>query len=240
VLRGRAVATQMWVEVALLLLLGAASELTRGLTFADKSPDSISSTIAGTFSWFALGMTLALLSARWHAAPVAERPAALRLVARRPLVPWALAAAFMVLLTQMGLPVMSVTDYSTFDWVAGHVVYGLMATCVALPIMLGVDGRGGIPERLMTLRPVAWIGLISYGIFLWHHPLTGKFLGVQNWTTHGSYIVYTLVVFLVATAAATLSYYLLERPILKFKEPRRPKPQASSPEAERVELARTG
>ena len=60
---------------ALLLVLAVASEVTRGLTFADKSPDSVSSTIAGTFSWFALGMILALVSARWHQAPVAERPA---------------------------------------------------------------------------------------------------------------------------------------------------------------------
>ena len=28
----------------------------------------------------------------------------------------------MVLLTQIGLPVLSVTDYTTFDWVGGHVI----------------------------------------------------------------------------------------------------------------------
>jgi peptidoglycan/LPS O-acetylase OafA/YrhL len=241
-LRGRAPALQMRVELLVLLVLAAASELTRGLTFADKAPDTISSTILGTFSWFALGMALALVSARWHEAPVAERPAALRLVARRPLLPWAAAAALLVLLTQMGMPVLDVSAYDTSDWVAGHIVYGLMAACVALPIMLGVEGAGGVPERLMTLRPVAWLGLISYGIFLWHHPLTGKFVGVQDWTAHGSFLVYTLVVFAVATTAATVSYYLFERPILKFKDPRPPRPapgdEPSAAEAERVELAR--
>ena len=77
-----------------------------------------------------------------------------------------------------------------------------------------------MPDRLLTLRPVAWIGLISYGIFLWHHPLTGKLTRVEDWTPHGSFVLYTLVVFAVATTAATLSYYLLERPILRFKDPR--------------------
>ena len=52
--------------------------------------------------------------------------------------------------------------------------------------MLGVDGRSGVPEKLLTLKPVAWLGLVSYGVFLWHHPLTGKFRSVQDWTTHGS------------------------------------------------------
>jgi peptidoglycan/LPS O-acetylase OafA/YrhL len=239
ILRGRAVRTQMGVELLLLLLLAAASETARGLAFADPSPDVVSSTIAGTFSWFALGMSLALLSARWHQVPVAERPAPLRLVVRHPLLPWAAAAALLVGVTQIGMPVLNVADYDVNDWVIGHIMYGLLAACFALPIMLGVDGRGGLPERLLTLRPVAWLGLISYGIFLWHHPLTGKFAGVQDWTSHGSFVIYTLVVFAVATTAATLSYYLLERPLLKFKDPRPPRGGArSAPEAERVELAR--
>jgi peptidoglycan/LPS O-acetylase OafA/YrhL len=244
VLRGRGVRTQMVAETGLLLLLAVASEVTRGLTFADKSPDSVSSTIAGTFSWFALGMILALVSARWHQVSVAERPAPLRLVVRRPLLLWGAAAALMVLLTQIGLPVLSVTDYTTFDWVGGHVVYGLMAACFAMPIMLGIEGSGSVPDRLLTLRPIAWIGLISYGIFLWHHPLTGKLTRVETWAPHGTFILYTLAVFAVATTAAALSYYLLERPILRFKDPRpRPRGDASSAsgaEAERVELARTG
>jgi peptidoglycan/LPS O-acetylase OafA/YrhL len=70
--------------------------------------------------------------------------------------------------------------------------------------------------------------------------LTGKFQGVENWTTHGSFIVYTLAVFVVATIAATLSYYLVERPLLKFKDPRPRRPGAaagdSAAEAERVQL----
>ena len=72
-LRGVAVGRQMAVEFGLLLVLAAGSELTRGLTFADKTPDTVSSTILGTFSWFALGMSLAVLSARWHDVPVAQR-----------------------------------------------------------------------------------------------------------------------------------------------------------------------
>jgi peptidoglycan/LPS O-acetylase OafA/YrhL len=245
-LRRLPVRTQMVIELVLLLALGALSETVRGLAYADPSPDVVSSTIAGTFWWFALGMALALISARWHAVEAARRPAALRAVVRWPLLFWVAAAAQMVVITRIGMPVLDITAYSTGTWVGGHVLYGLMAATFALPIFLGIEGHGGLPERFLTLRPVAWLGLVSYGVFLWHHPLTGKFAGVQDWTTHGSFIIYTLVVFGVALAAATLSYYLLERPILRYKDgrPRRPQPPAdaepSAPEAERVELARAG
>jgi peptidoglycan/LPS O-acetylase OafA/YrhL len=242
-LRGRAVRTQLRVDYAILAALAALSLGIRAWSFIDKSPDTISQTIAGTFLWFALGMGLAVTSARWHDVPVAERPAPLRLAVERPLLLWAAAAALLVGVSQTGMPVLSLATYTLRDWMLGHVMYGLLAFCFAAPIMLGVDGRGGIPERLLTLRPIAWLGLISYGIFLWHHPLTGKFIRVQDWTTHGSSIIYTLSVFLAATTAAALSYYLLERPLLRFKDPRPRRPSdgsSASAEAERVELARTG
>jgi peptidoglycan/LPS O-acetylase OafA/YrhL len=238
----RAVRTQLGVEYALLALLAAASIGVRAWAFVDDTPDTVSQTILGTFFWFALGMGLAVTSARWHDVPLARRPRALRVVAERPLVPWAIAAALLVTVSQIGMPTLSLLGYTLSDWILGHVLYGFLAFFFALPIMLGVPGRGGVPERLLTLRPVAWLGLISYGIFLWHHPLTGEFRHVQDWTTHGSSIIYTLVVFAVAIAAATVSYYLVERPLLRFKDPRPRQPPAASrapAEAERVELART-
>lgn len=236
--------TQMLAEAGVLAALAAASIGIRAAAFLDKTPDTVAQTIVGTFFWFTLGMGLAVASARWHDVPVAQRPRVLRLVAQRPLIPWAIAAALLVAVSQSGMPTLSLATYTLRDWLLGHVLYGLVACFFALPIMLGVDGRGGVPERLLTLRPIAWLGLISYGIFLWHHPLTGEFRSVQDWTTHGASIIYTLSVFVVAVGAAALSYYLVERPLLKFKDPRRRDGAAggsgAAPEAERVELARTG
>jgi peptidoglycan/LPS O-acetylase OafA/YrhL len=239
------VASQMRFEGAFLALLATASILLRAAAFRDKTPDTVSQTIVGTFFWFTLGMGMAVLSARWHDVPVAERPRALRLVAERPLIPWAIAAALLVGVSQIGMPTLSLATYTMRDWILGHIMYGLLAFFFALPIMLGVDRRGGVPERLLTLKPIAWLGLISYGIFLWHHPLTGKFRNIQDFSQHGSSIIYTLAVFGAAVVAATLSYYLLERPLLKYKDPRPKRPAdpdsgAPAGEAERVELARTG
>jgi peptidoglycan/LPS O-acetylase OafA/YrhL len=230
-LRGRPALFQAQVEYGALALLAAGSLILRMATFNDPAPDTVSSTIAGTFTWFAAGMAIAVASARWYGTPVATRPPLLRLVARRPLLPWLAALGLLLAVTQIGMPTMSLNDYDGSDWLFGHLFYAAIALCAALPAMLGEPARGGLPARVLSWRPVAWLGLVSYGIFLWHQPLTEQFLSVQDWTSHGSFFVYTGVVFVVATACATASYYLVERPLLRFKDPRGARPTGSSARA---------
>jgi peptidoglycan/LPS O-acetylase OafA/YrhL len=239
-LRGRAPAVQARAELGALAFLAGLSLLARTLSFHDPTPDTVSSTIAGTFTWFALGMAIAVTSARWHGERADRRPALLRLVARRPLVPWIAAVGTMLVTTQIGMPTMSITGYDASDWLFGHLLYAAIAVCVALPAMLGEPARGGLPARVLSWRPIAWLGLISYGIFLWHMPFTEKFAKTQDWTSHGSFLVYTLVVTATAIACATASYYLVERPLLRLKDPPRPgrnprREPASPPEAPRVQ-----
>jgi peptidoglycan/LPS O-acetylase OafA/YrhL len=154
---------------------------------------------------------------------VHERPAPLRLVARRPLSMWVAAAGVMLLTSQIGMPTMSITGYDARDWLFGHLLYGLMAVCFALPAMVGDPARGGVPARVLSWRPIAWLGLISYGVFLWHMPFTEQFAKAQDWTSHGSFFVYTAVVAGTAICCAAASYYLVERPLLRFKDPRAPR-----------------
>jgi peptidoglycan/LPS O-acetylase OafA/YrhL len=216
--------------------------------FDDPMPDTWSWTIAGSFFWFALGMSLAVLSARYHAEGAA-RPRVLRALDRRPLVPWAVAAVLIAIVSHIGLPTVAPQVYTSGDWFWEHLLYGLIAVAIALPATVVVAGERSLPHRVLGFGPVAWLGLVSYGVFLWHHPLTEKFIHVQDWTSHGAFVIYTAVVFGVALAFATVSYYLIERPILKYKDPRPKAPRAepgggdrdgSAAEADGVELARAG
>ncbi|HYG24642.1 MAG TPA: acyltransferase family protein [Verrucomicrobiae bacterium] len=64
-------------------------------------------------------------------------------------------------------------------------------------------------HRLLDLRPLVFIGKISYGIYVWHFPIL--------WFLERSASP-RLWLFWPATIAATLlSYYLLERPCLRLK-----------------------
>ena len=242
-LRGRRPDVQVRLELAGLLVLGVASFALRMWAFNDVRVDTISWTIAGTFLWFALGMALAVLSARYHRAP--ERPKVLALIDRRPLLPWGVAVVLIAIVTHIGLPTTPPQVYTSGDWFWEHLLYGLIAVAIALPATLAVISPRALPHRILGWGPIAWLGLVSYGIFLWHHPLTEKLIHVQDWTSHGSFFIYTFVVFAVATCFATASYYLVERPILKYKDPRPKAPRTptgepSAAEPDRVELARAG
>jgi peptidoglycan/LPS O-acetylase OafA/YrhL len=115
-----------------------------------------------------------------------------------------------------------------------HLLYGAVAFFLMLPAVFADDG-GGVIRKVLRNRLLAWLGLISYGIFLWHQPLA-----VQVWKAHNYGVLpqarmayVTIATFALAVLCATASYYLLERPILRYKDrsfgrQRRPAPAAAS------------
>ena len=64
-----------------------------------------------------------------------------------------------------------------------------------------------VPYRALNWSPVAWLGKISYSVYLWQE------LFCSNPTLH---LGYALV--LPALACACLSYYLVEQPMLRLRE----------------------
>ena len=100
-----------------------------------------------------------------------------------------------------------------------HALYGAIAFFLLLPAVFADDG-GGVPRRVLRNRVLAWLGLISYGIFLWHHPIALKLAGANDRGLFGSsrMLGITAATLAIAVACAALSYYLLERPVLRFKD----------------------
>src|SRR5262249_656286 len=64
--------------------------------------------------------------------------------------------------------------------------------------------------RLLSLRPVRWIGVISYGLYLWHWPV---YVALSPGRTGLDGPVLLSVRLTCTVAVATASYYLVERPI---------------------------
>ncbi len=95
--------------------------------------------------------------------------------------------------------------------------YGVVA--VLMVILLAAAAQPGFNPlaRLLTLRPLVGLGLISYGVYLWHWPVT-LWLTTQNTGLGGVALFGARAV--VTLAVALASYVLVERPIRRGRLPR--------------------
>jgi peptidoglycan/LPS O-acetylase OafA/YrhL len=98
----------------------------------------------------------------------------------------------------------------TSAW-AGYGQILVEAACAWL-VVAAVDG----PTLLLRFGPLVWFGLISYSLYLWHHPINWLF----DWSA-------PLVTAPMSVLAAAGSYYLVER---RFRRRRRPGAEAESAE----------
>ena len=172
----------------------------------------IATSLPGLIDWFALGMAMAVLRADWdHGAQFGPAMAAL---ARRPGRCWLAAALLFV----VGVPAQQGEFFLPSWGVTAHLAIGLAAALFVLPAAL--PARAGARDGTVSLlcsRPLAWLGVISYGIYLWHQPLM-QMLDRAVGRPRGAGAFAGL--FAATVAAAILlgaaSWYLVERPVQRW------------------------
>ena len=95
---------------------------------------------------------------------------------------------------------------------------GVAAAAVVVIAPVAMEQRG-IVARALALRPLVWLGTISYGVYLWHWPiflaLNGERTGWSGLPLFAARCGATLVV-------AATSYWLLEQPIRRWRPARVP------------------
>jgi peptidoglycan/LPS O-acetylase OafA/YrhL len=91
--------------------------------------------------------------------------------------------------------------------------YVIPAACTAVILVGLLNAPSGSLAKLLSWRPLAWLGMISYGLYLFHYPIIRymKFKQFDSW-------IILLVELPLALLVATLSFYLLERPCLRLKD----------------------
>ena len=106
----------------------------------------------------------------------------------------------------------------------GFLVIEFSAIIIILDVFIS---QKSIIKRILLIKPLAWIGKISYGLYLWHYLIfyTMRGLGFRHIVTM---TIGTGVTFLVASA----SYYFLERPFLKLKNRLTPTPSNNATTSE--------
>jgi peptidoglycan/LPS O-acetylase OafA/YrhL len=206
------------IEVAALLVLVAISTAFKGWVISTDAHQGLTAerrAFPVYLDQFALGMLLAVASV-W----IGERassPRPVRLIERAPALAWlGAAAAFTAICAGFGPGGNRVTQ-SGLAYLTTHWLSAAVAFCLLLPAVFG-DHATGLVRRFLATRAMLWLGLVSYGVFLYHWAVM---LQLREWDVRpggpAAYFGWTLLAVLGAVLLAALSYYLVERRALSLK-----------------------
>ncbi len=174
--------------------------------------------LPGYLPWFMVGMAFAACSAALTVTPDATRIGRVldRLGADLTGC-WILAAAvFAIACTPLAGPRLLLTPGA---WEAGAkvVLYTVAGAFFVLPLVFGPEREGWVRDRLSGPVPT-WLGDISYGIFAIHLLVLNMvfwMLDLEVFT--GRFLSVAALTLAITFALSSLSFYLLERPVLRAK-----------------------
>lgn len=181
-------------------------------------------------AWFCGGMVLAVAHAALRSG---TGPAALRILddlAAAPAACWAAAAGLLAIATTPTAGPLDLTEPTAAEFAVKLTLYLAVGILIMIPVAFG-ERRTRV-HKAFGSASVRWLGLVSYGLFLWHplvietiylvadRPLfTGGFLETFSLTMAGGLVL------------AAASYYGVERPAQTLGDRRRPRPTTPQPES---------
>ena len=83
--------------------------------------------------------------------------------------------------------------------------------CAALVLLAGVTGSARSADRLLTYRPVQYLGELSYPLFLWHWPILVLYLVSSGREQVG--LASGLGIIALSLVLAVLTHHLVEQPL---------------------------
>jgi peptidoglycan/LPS O-acetylase OafA/YrhL len=111
----------------------------------------------------------------------------------------------------IALPIFFITINGLRGYTAVRIL-GDSALNLAIAVMIDrfVSFPNDTAGRLMNVAPLAWIGVLSYSLYLWQQPFLNR--ASDSWFTAFP------VNILFAGMCACASYYLLERPLVRLRQ----------------------
>jgi peptidoglycan/LPS O-acetylase OafA/YrhL len=158
-------------------------------------------TLPGTLDVFGVGMLLAVLSVEGRHRAQPRRIAAF--ANRYAGLWWVVAGALIFAVEQIPEHI-----GPRWWWLSTHALKVIAVGMMLTPLVLGRQRHGPL-RAVLAIRPLVWIGTLTYGIYLWHYPILLK--EAHNLVPHGM-LYATVVLAIWAIIFGALSFYLIERP----------------------------
>jgi peptidoglycan/LPS O-acetylase OafA/YrhL len=182
--------------------------------------------LPGMLDWFAIGMALAVVRALLETGGTSVR--VIDALARRP------SRCLLLAVAVFAAAVPSQQGDTFLPWYGfiTHVALGVGAGLLVLSV-IGPHSAGTRPRRRILCHPLlAWLGTISYGIYLWNllvgELITPHLLPVGRSGGLDDAVLLWVIVVAGAGVCGAASWYLVERPVQRFfgsrqgqKQPRR-------------------
>ncbi|WP_214403230.1 acyltransferase family protein [Pseudonocardia lacus] len=161
--------------------------------------------------WFGVGVGMAVLVATgpsWRPVRVAHE------LGRSPWTCWAIAGALFWITCTPVAGAIGLVQQSGAEAVTRNLLYAGVAAFVVWPLVFGPQREGRLRVALSS-RPMAYLGEISYGIFLFHLVVLHSYYIVIDQPTFTGDVWSTAVVGWAGGALiAAASYRLMERPLM--------------------------
>jgi peptidoglycan/LPS O-acetylase OafA/YrhL len=186
---------------------------------------------------FAIGMALGAVSAYYEGRTDLPRP--LRLLDRYPSIPWGVGLLVLAATSAaVGLFGRVAQNISGPEYMERHYLLAIIAVGLLLPAMFG-DHTRGLVRRFLGWRVLGFMGMVSYSCYLWHFAVL---IQLERWGFAKVAAKTGQWIWFVAGLAgglllATISWYVLEKPVLSLKRlvKMRPAPPPGEPIEEPID-----
>ena len=213
-----------------LIVLTCCLGIAVGFNYLSIGPFADTLVLAGTWlpahlDWFAAGMAFAVIQSRLTLPNPPRWMAVVRRLAQDTPTCLVLAVALFALAsTPIAGPAAYESSHTPQSLLTKNALYLVIAVALLLPGFLGgAQAQQSLWGRALTNRIVVYVGVVSYGIFLWHMAvmtvLTYEFGWEAQWAT---FFVLWVSTAIIAMALATVSWRALERPVQKLTHRWRP------------------
>jgi peptidoglycan/LPS O-acetylase OafA/YrhL len=183
-------------------------------------PWNLQSTLPFLFLWFAAGMILAVLSARFDDR---ENEAGFTrfIEAHGDVIFVGSLVLYAVMSYSPAFPRGVERSYTITTYMLEHLLYAAVSFGLLLPAVFG-ESSGGQARRLLRSRVLDYLGRISYGIFLWHHTIMLVIwarLPLREWPVGPFWSLFALTL-AASVIVAAASHAWIEAPFMKLRRTR--------------------